>query len=415
MQHKFALRGGSALPVALLRTGAPIIRADNRDPNALFNQLSTAVAGLRTNVENALTEDREQIANLAAAMDAIQQKIGGGIGPIGGAISPPEPDYSRAFAAYTRTGGSFDTLQEANASGERAQVHAAMSVGSGSDGGVLAPVEWDRRLHERQRATSPMRRLATVQVTGIGAFTTLWNNDQWGSGWVGETAARPQTTTASLVPVPFAAGEIYANAAATQRLLDDAAINVDNWLITSLDREFTRQENVAFLGGDGINKPAGLLTYAPGGVNAATHPGGALTVAEGAVSYDGLVDFLYGLDAPYRQNATWLMSSLTAAAIAKLKDDNGQPIWREGLIVGQPATLLGRPVEIDEGMPPPVAGNICVAFGDFRAGYLINDRLGTRVLRDPYTNKPFVMFYATKRVGAGVLDPHAIRLLRLPA
>jgi HK97 family phage major capsid protein len=413
MQHKSALRGGTALPVALLRTPAPMVRADNRDPNALFNQLTTAVSGLRSNVDAALSQDREQIANLAAAMDALQQQIGGGIGPIGGAISPPEPDYTRAFAAYTRTGGSLDLLQEANASGERAQVHAAMSVGSGSDGGVLAPVEWDRRLHERQRATSPMRRLATVQVTGIGAFTTLWNNDQWGSGWVGETAARPQTSTASLVPIPFAAGEIYANAAATQRLLDDAAINVDNWLINSLEREFNRQENIAFLSGDGVNKPHGVLTYIEGGVNEATHPGGALTVVEGAIGYDALVDFIYGLDAPYRQNATWLMSSLTASMIAKLKDADGQPLWRQSMIVGQPDTLLGRPVEIDEGMPPPAAGNICIAFGDFRAGYLINDRLGTRVLRDPYTNKPFVMFYATKRVGAGLLDPHAIRLLRL--
>ena len=415
MQHKIALRGGSALPVALLRTTAPMIRADNRDPNALFNQLSNAVSGLRTNVEAALSEDRQRLENLASAMDTIQQQIGGGITPTNGAIVPLEPDYTRAFAAYTRTGGSLDMLQEANASGERAQVHAAMSVGSGSDGGVLAPVEWDRKLHEKQRATSPMRRLATVQVTGIGAFTTLWNNDEWGSGWVGETAARPQTTTASLVPIPFAAGEIYANAAATQRLLDDAAINVDNWLNNRLELEFNRQENIAFISGDGVNKPHGLLTYVDGGANEATHPGGALTVVQAAIGYDGLVDFLYGLDAPYRQNATWLMSSITASVIAKLKDADGQPLWRQSMISGQPDTLLGRPVEIDEGMPPPAAGNICIAFGDFRAGYLINDRLGTRVLRDPYTNKPFVNFYATKRVGAGVLDPFAIRLLRLPA
>ena len=260
-----------------------------------------------------------------------------------------------------------------------------------------------------------MRRIATVQLTSVGAFTSLWSNDQWGSGWVGETAARPQTTTAGLAPIPFAAGEIYANAAPTQRLLDVGAINVDNWLSASLEREFNRQENIAFIAGDGVNKPYGLLTYAPGQVNAERHPGGPLTVAEAPISYDGLVDFSYGLAAPYRQNACWLMSSLTAAAIAKLKDGNDQPIWREGLIVGQPATLLGRPVEIDEGFPPPVAGNLTIAFGDFKAGYLINDRLGTRILRDPYTNKPFVNFYATKRVGAGVLDPHAIRLLRVPA
>lgn len=415
MPHKIALLGGGALPRALRHTPVPAIRADNRDPNTLFNQLSTAVSGLRSNVEGALAEDRQRIENLAAAMETIQQQIGGGIAPINGLIGAPEPDYTRAFASYARTGASADALAAANASGERATVHAAMSVGSQTDGGYLAPVEWDRRLHERQRLTSPMRRLATVQVTSVGAFTSLWSNDSWGTGWVGETAARPQTTTPLLSPIPFAAGEIYANAAATQRLLDDAAMNVDNWLVTSLDREFTRQENIAFLSGDGVNKPYGLLTYAPGQVNQGTHPGGALTVAEAPISYDGLVDFLYGLDAPYRQNSTWLMSSLTAAAIAKLKDANDLPIWREGLIVGQPATLLGRPVEIDEGMPPPVAGNISIAFGDFQAGYLINDRLGTRILRDPYTNKPFVMFYATKRVGAGVLDPHAIRLLKLPA
>lgn len=415
MQHTFASRGASALPAALRRTPSPIVRADNRDPAAFFNQLSGAVAGLRSTVEGALSEDREQIANLAAAMEAIQQQVGGGITPENGVISAVEPEYTRAFASYARTGGSLDTLTAANATGDRAQVHAAMSVGSNTDGGYLAPVEWDRKLHERQRVNSPMRRLATVQVTGVGAFTSLWSDDQWGSGWVGETAARPQTTTASLSPIPFAAGEIYANAAATQRLLDDAAMNVENWLATSLEREFNRQENIAFLSGDGVNKPHGLLTYIPGGVNEATHPGGALTVVEAAIGYDGLVDFLYGLDAPYRRNATWVMSSLTASVIAKLKDADGQPLWRQSMIVGQPDTLLGRPVEIDEGMPPPAAGNICIAFGDFARGYLINDRIGTRILRDPYTNKPFVMFYATKRVGAGVLDPHAIRLLRLPA
>jgi HK97 family phage major capsid protein len=109
------------------------------------------------------------------------------------------------------------------------------------------------------------------------------------------------------------------------------------------------------------------------------------------------------------------MSSLTAAFIAKLKDADGRPVWRESLIVGQPATLLGRPVEIDEGMPGPIAGNLAIAFGDFKAGYLINDRLGTRILRDPYTNKPYVNFYVTKRVGAGLLDPFAIRLLKVAA
>lgn len=374
------------------------------------------LADLRDAHEQFMTEVRGRIGGVESTVDQLTLRnaafdLNGGLGSLGSAV---DPDYTSAFASYARKGDGLEVLKSANAIGDRATVHAAMSVGTSTDGGYLAPVEWDRKLHERQRATSPMRRLAQVQMSSVGAFTSLWSNDVWGTGWVGETAARPMTTTAALAPIPFATGEIYANAAATQRLLDDSAVNVDQWLIESVAREFDRQENLAFISGDGVLKPNGLLTYVTGGVNAATHPGGALTVAEAAITYDGLVDFLYGLGAPYRQNATWLMSSLTAAAIAKLKDANGLPIWREGMIAGQPATLLGYPVEIDEGMPGPTAGNIAIAFGDFKAGYLINDRLGTRVLRDPFTNKPFVMFYVTKRVGAGVLDPFAIRLLRVP-
>jgi HK97 family phage major capsid protein len=260
-----------------------------------------------------------------------------------------------------------------------------------------------------------MRRLALVRPTTVGAYTTLWNLDTWGSGWVGETAVRPLTTSTGLAPVTFASGEIYAQPAATQRLLDDSALNVDQWLVESVEREFNKQEGIAFLSGDGVNKPAGLLTYATGGTNAATHPGGAVQIISAAISVDTLTDFTYALDAPYRQNATWLMSSLTAAIIAKQKDADGNLIWRESLIVGQPSTLLGRPVEIDEAMPSPTIGNLAIAFGDFQQGYVINDRIGTRVLRDPYTNKPYVNFYITKRVGGGVLDPFAIRLLKLTA
>lgn len=396
-------------PIALTRTGGRIVAAAPNNVEAMYAELNTL---LRGNFERHSSE----IENLTSALQAVQDQVNTGSVSLGSnAALPIDSSYTSAFASYTRRGDDVATLKTANGIGERANVHAAMSVGSNTDGGFLAPVEWDRKLHERQRATSPMRRLATVQVTSVGAFTSLWNGDNWGSGWVGETAARPQTTTATLAPIPFNSGEIYANAAATQRLLDDAAINIDNWLIESLDREFTRQENIAFLAGDGVNKPNGLLTYAQGGSNANAHPGGPIIVGEVAINYDSLVDALYGLGAPYRQNASWLMSSLTAAFIAKLKDANGLPIWREGLVVGQPATLLGRPVEIDEGMPGPATGNLAIAFGDFKAGYLINDRIGTRVLRDPYTNKPFVMFYATKRVGAGVLDPFAIRLLKVAA
>ncbi len=389
-------------PRALLASGARIYAEQSAEQ--LFRQLREGIDGFKA-------QHNERLNNIESALNTLTPGVRIDTPPLNAAI---EPEYTRTFASYFRRGDGDDALRQANAVGERATIQAAMSVGDNSAGGYLAPVEWDRKISEAQRATSPMRRLATVQVTSVGAFTTLWNNDTWGSGWVGETAARPQTSTASLAPITFPTGEIYAMPAATQRVLDDSAVNLEDWLRNSVQKEFNRQEGIAFLAGDGVNKPAGLLTYANGGINAASHPGGAVNVTTAAITVDGLVDFLYGLAAPYRQNATWLMSSLTAAVLTKMKDADGNLIWRESLIAGQPSTLLGRPVEIDEGMPGPAAGALAIAFGDFRAGYLINDRIGTRVLRDPYTNKPFVMFYVTKRVGGGLLDPNAIRLLKLP-
>lgn len=389
-----------SLPRALSQ-GVFGVRAE-QNPQQLF-------AALQSTIEGRFDDYNDQLRNMETALNAISVGQAASAPPL-----PADPEYSRTFASYFRKGDGEDFLRKANSSGERAAVHAAMSVGTAADGGYLAPTEWDRSIIEAQRATSPMRRLATVQPTSVGAYTKLWDSKNWGSGWVGETAARPQTTSTTLAPINFAAGEIYANPAVTQRLLDDAALDVESWLKNSVREEFNRQEGIAFIAGDGTNKPAGFLTFAEGGVNAASHPGGAIDVTTAAITVDGLIDFMYGLPAPYRANATWLMNSLTAAVLTKLKDADGNLIWRESLIVGQPSTLLGRPVEIDEGMPAPTAGLMPIAIADWKAGYLINDRIGTRVLRDPYTNKPYVMFYVTKRVGGGVLDPNAIRVLKLP-
>ncbi len=383
----------------------------------LFEQINATLGDIRNKHVNDFGAMREEVSNLTNSMSAMQRQIeGGGFANTSPTIVPVDADYTKAFASFVRKGDGEQHLSELQGAGDRAAIHAALSVGTETAGGYLAPVEWDRKISQAQVSTSPMRRLARVQTTSVGAFTTLWASGNPGSGWTGETAARPQTTTGTFEQITFASGELYANPAATQRILDDAAIDIGAWLIEALRIEFNRQEGIAFLAGDGVNKPAGLLTYIVGGANEATHPGGALTVVESAITVDALVDFMYGLASPYRQNSTWLMSSLTAAALTKLKDADGNLIWRESLIVGQPATLLGRPVEIDEGMPGPAAGNITLAFGDFNAGYLVNDRHSSvRLLRDPYSNKPFVMFYATKRVGGGVLDPNAIRLLRIPA
>lgn len=388
------------------------VRAET--PDQIAAQIRATLGDMNTNIRARIDGVEETVQNVIGILNGME----GITGPAntGSAIIPVDSEYTRLFASFVRRGDGEAQITEMQGAGERAAIQAALSVGSDTNGGYLAPVEWDRQISKAQVATSPMRRLAKVVTTSVGAFSTLWESGNPGSGWVGETAARPETTTPTFSPITFTAGEIYANPAATQRILDDAAIDIGQWLVDVLRVEFNRQENIAFLSGDGVNKPAGLLTFVTGGANADAHPGGNLTVVEQAIAVDALIDFMYGLGAPYRQNATWLMSSLTAAALTRMKDSDGNLLWRESLIVGQPATLLGRPVEIDEGMPGPDAGNIAIAFGDFNAGYLVNDRTSSlRLLRDPYTNKPFVHFYTSKRVGGGVLDPNAVRLLRIPA
>lgn len=388
-------------------------RAETPDPAVLFAQLRTAHEGFQAS-------QNQRMGNIEAAIDQLGLSVAGRIfGGGGSTFAAPEPEYSNLFAQYIRNGSGDPDLRRLNGEGSRAQVHAAMSVGSDSAGGYLAPTEWDRMVHQAQRVVSPMRRVAKVITTGAGAYSTVWNNNVWGSGWVGETAARPETVTPTLSSLQFASGEIYANAAITQRLLDDSEIDLEAWLAGELGDEFTQQEGVAFITGNGTNKPRGLLTYVTGGASDGVHPGGNLTVvstaAIGVITLDDLIGFAYSLSSPYRQGASWLMASTTAAYLAKLKDGEGNYLWRESTTVGQPATLLGYPVEIDEGMPAVANDALPIAFGNFREGYVINDRFGTRILRDPFTAKPYVLFYATKRVGGGIENPNAIRLLKVKA
>lgn len=408
MTHARTLFASSALDAAPRAVRGPVWADASNDPKAAIAALSAAFEGFKTRYEG----------NYQAAIDDINAKLAAlGVNGAGLGRAPEDPQYTEIFASYFRSGQGERDLKDAQAQGRRQAIHAAMSVGTADAGGYLAPTEWDRKVREAQTAKSPMRRLASVQVTTVGAYTTLWNDGVIGSGWVGETAARPETTTPGLDPITFGHGEIYANPSTTQRLLDDADMDVEGWLATQVEKEFNAQEGIAFLSGNGTNKPYGLLAYVTGGAAAAVHPAGVIasTTVAGttAITGDELVTFTYSLAAPYRQNASWLMNSATAANIAKLKDGDGNYLWRESFLIGQPATLLGRPVEIDENMPNMTTGAYPIVYGDFKAGYLINDRTGIRVLRDPFTNKPYVSFYSTKRVGGGVLDPNAFRLVKM--
>lgn len=382
----------------------------NADVRAAIEQVGASFSDFKQQYNN-------RLAGIEAALDQNSVMAAAAQVGAGSPANPVDPEYSGVFAGWARNGRDEQQLRELNAQGMRSTIQASMSAGTESAGGYLAPAEWDRQVLNALRVVSPMRRLATVITTSVRAYSTIWSSKTWGSGWVGETAARPETGTPTLSPVPFGHGEIYANPAITQQLLDDADFPLEQWLATELADEFTSQESTAFIAGNGTNKPNGLLTYATGAANAGAHPGGAVSVLDAALpaalSSDELVTFVYSLPAPYRQNASWLMNSLTAAKIMMMKDGNENYIWQRNLAAGQPATLLGYPVEIDENMPDMAAGAIPIAFGDFKRGYVINDRTGVRILRDPYTNKPYVHFYATKRVGGGLRDPKAFRFLKM--
>jgi HK97 family phage major capsid protein len=296
---------------------------------------------------------------------------------------------------------------------------AGMSINSDPDGGFVVAPELDSRIQQLQRNLSPIRRIARIVQTNASTYQLPINLGGTASGWVNETAGRPETAASRLGLLSFPSGEVYANPAITQRLLDDAPQDIAEFLVGEIAKEFDKQEGAAFLMGDGLSKPSGLLAAPTATTDDDTRPFGTFqTIVSGAASAitaDGLIDFTHRLKVGYRANAVWLMSSLTLSAIRQLKDANGQYIYTQSYAAGVPSSLLGFPVEIDESMPSIAAGTLPIAFGDFQAGYLITDRIGIRILRDPYSNKPYVMFYATKRVGGGPNDSCAIKFLKISA
>lgn len=415
---------GRILPRALSHGTAPRIRADATDPKALFAELQKAVEALRNDIpsdekiKNILdpiiaekeTRINDAITNLETALDTVTKRVEASVtAPVIGDI-PGNPDYVKSFKAHMRKGESVAP-----------DVNAALQIGVASDGGYLAPVEWDRSITEALIQESPIRENAEVITISGQGFSRLFATGAPGSGWVGETAARPQTSTPTFVPLEFRPGEIYANPAITQTALDDAAIDLEAWLRNSVRSEFSRQENIAFLSGDGTNKPFGLLGYVAGGAHAARHPLGAIAAVVTAgnlatgIAGDDMLSVIYDLPAERSSNAKWYMNRTTEARIRKLKDTTGQYIWQPRLTEASPSQIGGVPVVHIPGMATTGANAVVALFGDMRATYLVVDRIGIRVLRDPYTNKPFVMFYTTKRVGGGVQNPEYMRALKLAA
>ncbi len=299
----------------------------------------------------------------------------------------------------------------------------AATIASGPKGGVAVPQEIDAVIDRVLRETSPIRSIARVVDIGSAAYSRLITTSGVVSGWVAETAARPETETPDFAEIAPPMGELYANPAASQSMLDDAMFDVEAWLGEEIGREFARAEGVAFISGDGINKPRGFLAGPVSAAGDATRAFGTLQfLATGAAGgfaasnpQDRLVDLVHSLGTSYRQGATWVMNSATLARIRKMKTSDGAFIWQPALAADMPATLLGYPVVEADAMPDVAADSLSIAFGNFVAGYLIAQRRETVVLRDPFSNKPYVHFYATKRVGGSIVDSRAIKLLRFSA
>ncbi|WP_400766252.1 phage major capsid protein [Methylosinus sporium] len=321
----------------------------------------------------------------------------------------PAREHKSAFSLYMRSG---------EASGLKALESKALSAGSGPDGGYLVPTPAEQEILRRLAHLSPIRAIASVREISTHSLRKAYSTQGPASGWAAETDPRTQTASQQIVDLNFPAMELYAMPAATQTLLDDSAIDVEKWIAEEVQTVFAEQEGAAFVNGNGSDKPKGFLAYAT--VADASWSWGNIGYVASGVSggfaasnpSDALFNLVYALRAGYRQNGKFVLNRQTQSAIRKFKSTTGEYLWAPPASLDQPASLLNFPVVEAEDMPNMGADSLSVAFGDFARGYLVVDRLGVRVLRDPYSAKPYVLFYTTKRVGGGVQDFEAIKLLK---
>lgn len=353
-------------------------------------------------INRALDEYKSTVDQLV--LKASRPQRGGG-GPVGAASS----EHKAAFDGYMRRG-------EAN--NLRRLEEKALSAGTDADGGYLVPDEVEAGVMRALREASPIRAISGVRQVSANTYKKPFAITGAATGWVAEAGTRAQTDSPVLAELSFPTMELYAMPAATQTLLEDAAVNIDEWVAEEVRIAFAEQENTAFVSGDGSNKPKGFLSYTKVAEASwawdkigylTTGVSGGFPVSDPA---DKLIDFVYTLKSAYRANAHWVMNRATQAEIRKIKDGDGNYIWRPGEQAGQGATLMTFPIAETEDMPDIEADSYSIAFGDFGRGYLVVDRLGIRILRDPFSAKPYVLFYTTKRVGGGVQDFNAIKLLK---
>ena len=291
------------------------------------------------------------------------------------------------------------------------------------DGGYAIPREIDATIDYTLRAVSPIRQIANVVKVGSAGYRKLVTLGNTTSGWASEMVTRTDTNTASFSEIVPPMGDLYANPAATQAMLDDAFFDLENWLADEIAREFARAEGAAFVNGTGIGQPSGFLNAPIAATGDALRAFGTLQYLATGVDAafpatqpeNLLMDAVQSLRAPYRQGAVWVMNSATMTKIRKFRTSDGDLLWQPSLSDARPDMLLGYPVIDAEDMPDIGSGSLSIAFGNFKAGYLIAERQETTILRDPYSAKPFVHFYAHKRIGGTVSNSEAIKLVKFSA
>ena len=367
---------------------------------------------LLTEKVDKINADIAQISALKKQLETLETAVAHGQFPGCGKneLDRVKAQHKDAFAKFFRKGaeGGLRDLE----------VQAGLSTLSDPDGGFLVPEDYEQAIDRVALSVSAMRRLATVRTIGTDTYKKLVNQGGASAGWVGEKGARAETNTPTLTEIAINTKEIYAMPAATQTLLDDSMVDIAGWLADEVSIEFSEQESEAFIHGNGVEQPKGIAAYAMA-ANSSYVWGKVGYITSGNASLvndlDKLIDLQHALKPVYRNGAAWLMNDATLATIRKMKDGDGNYIWVPGLKDGAPDTLLGKPVEIDDNVDDIGANKYPIFFANFKRAYLIIDRQGVRVLRDPYTTKPYVLFYTTKRVGGGIVMYEAIKALKVSA
>ncbi|MGH1329689.1 MAG: phage major capsid protein [Paracoccaceae bacterium] len=380
-------------------------------PRTPAAEVKTALAGFVNELKGFQAEVKSKLQTQEERLTMLDRKSYTPGRPALASSASAEAPHQKAFEAYVRSGDD-DALRGLAFEGK------SMSSAVNGDGGYLVDPQTSETIKSVLKSTASIRMIANVVNVEATSYDVLIDTTDIGAGWVSEVGSVGETGTPTIDRISIPLYELSALPKASQRLLDDAAFDIEGWLASRVADKFSRSEASAFINGDGIDKPTGIMAHAQVANDSWTWGslGYVATGTDGGFDAvnpaDAIVELVYSLGAQYRANGTFVMNSKTAGLVRKLKDADGRFLWSDGLAAGEPARLMGYPVLIAEDMPDVATDSPAIAFGDFNAGYTVAERPDLRILRDPFSAKPHVLFYATKRVGGDVSDFAAIKLLK---